>query len=169
MYFLCLTVGFGMYGLRLSGEAQRERNLIAVKRQSALAEMIETERARYQLPHGMIEAVIDHETGGTWDPESYDPEVNSRCYLRARTDAERKACGSYGLMHTVCRLHWDSAHCDELTIPKIGLQRGAKKLGECWKKAKGNKHKAFALYNGTGPSAERYAQILIGKLRDWQG
>lgn len=156
-----------MYGLRLSGEAQRERNLIAVKRQSALADMIETERARYQLPRGMIEAVIDHETGGTWDPESYDPEVNSRCYLRARTDAERKACGSYGLMHTVCSLHWDSAHCDELTIPKIGLQRGVKMLGESYKKAKGDKFKTFALYNGRGQKAERYARILMEKYRTW--
>lgn len=165
--FAWLVVGF-LVSAQLILNARADRPGIAAKpKPVTLSDLIETERARHKLPRGMIETVIDHETGGTWDPQSFDPERESSCYARARTDKERKACGSYGLMHVVCRLHWDSDHCDELTIPSIGLQRGAKRLGECYRRTGKNIRRTFACFNGSGRKAEVYANQVTPKFKEW--
>lgn len=123
---------------------------------------IRLQEEKCNLPHGSIAAQVEHETIGTWDEKIFNPEKNSACYRRAKTEAERKRCGSRGLMQVVAYWHLKpNEDAKLLEDPIENVRRGAKKLCESYKKAKGDLRKAYELYNGTGPRARLYAQNVM--------
>lgn len=135
----------------------------AARPRTELQKTIEQERARYALPVGWIEERITQENP-KWNPKAFYPEPESKCYKRARTAKERKACGAYGLGQVICSLHWDPEHCDELFIPQINVNRIAKKLAEC-RKRNPAKIKVVKCYNGDGAKAEAYAMRFVTQQR----
>lgn len=133
-----------------------------------LSEVIEHQRQKWGLPKGMIEAVIDHETGGSWNPLTFNPEKESRCYRNAKTKKERQQCGSYGLMQPVCKYHAPDGKCQDLLHPIVSVVAATDgQLGPCFKKTK-TVRGALRCYNGKGPKAERYASLAIKKYQIWK-
>lgn len=118
------------------------------------------------LPKGALAALIEHETGGTWDERSYNPERKSSCYRRARNEREKGRCASRGLTQTVARWHLRSSDDPRiLDNPILSVRYGGAKLCSEFKRARGNLRRAYYRYNGTGKDAEKYAAKVMNEFK----
>lgn len=121
-----------------------------------LSQVIEQERRKWNLPKGLIEAVITVESN--WNEHAYNPETNSSCARRGRKD-----CASAGLMGLVSRWHGKCATRDYA----CQIRKGAKHLGEGYR-ATGTVWATACRYNGVGKAAEIYANKVIREFEIWK-
>lgn len=124
-----------------------------------LSDVIERERSKWGLPRGLIEAVISHESKFRLD--AFNPETKSRCYKTKTSEADRRRCGSQGLMQVVERWHGPSKDWTE------NIEKGSAKLGTCYRRHK-NIDKTAACYNGTGKAAKEYAAKVLREFQIWR-
>jgi hypothetical protein len=148
---------------------------VKVKRQEAkklpVREWSVGDEIRFQerscgLPNGAIAALIEHETGGTWDERSYNPEKSSKCYQRAKTQKEKDRCGSRGLTQVVAKWHLPpGVSASLLDDPIVAVRLGARKLCREYKRAGGDLRLGYERYNGVGKDAVRYSRIVMNEFK----
>ena len=121
-----------------------------------LSEIIEQERRKWNLPKGIIEGLIFHES--KFDETAVNPERESRCYKKAGSDVEREKCSSSGLMQIVYGLHGGSRH--ERLAEHVA--RGTAILGRHWRRTH-SIVRALSLYNGD--LSGRYAAAVLADAK----
>lgn len=146
--------------------ANKKRSLAAAVAVAAkVAPIIERNRQSCELPKFAIDALIEHETDGTWNPKAFNPERDSSCYLSALTEAERLRCGSRGLMQVVYRWHGDGFKMSDLDNPTLNIDLGTqRKLCPCYKKCKGDLRCTYTCWNGSGKKARVFAGKVIRRF-----
>lgn len=154
-FFLCggllaITIGMG-YGQTNTG--------CLSSNETTFSSVIETERGRAQLPRGLIESIIWHES--KFDEKAYNPEKESRCYKKAKTKAQKDKCASKGLMQIRAIYHGDASDAFD------NIRRGVRgQLGPCWKKYRSVWGAAYC-YNGSGERARKYANAVSREFKIW--
>ena len=128
----------------------------------------------YSLPFNLLRAQIWVES--TDDPYAFRYEhAFFEHYLRGKSTVKGAAYGplaacSLGLLQILLETALEFGFNDrpeQLFVPRIGLEWGAKYLQHCLQRANGDYQIGLRYYNGQGPQAEAYAAriwMLAGKV-----
>jgi hypothetical protein len=143
---------------------------------------------KYSLDTALVCSVIDHETGGTWDPyttrnedgffEHYivNPDGTYKITIppdsiRSHSTEARTRAMSFGLMQVIGETARENGlsprYITSLCDPDIGVDMGCKILSAKIKAAGGDIAKGLALYNGgSDPTYAPAVMLLVGKYED---
>ncbi len=124
----------------------------------------------YALPLDLLTSQVIHESAAQadafrWEHAYYDRYIRHNPKALGFKYGPLAAC-SFGLMQIVLETALELGFADDpwaLFVPRVGLNWGAKKMQQLWANA-GNTSDSYRLalvhYNGTGPAAERYADLI---------
>jgi soluble lytic murein transglycosylase-like protein len=127
---------------------------------------------RYDLPHELVMAVIEQESGWNEYAIRYEPGFMSTYvaphFIKGEFHATEAYCRamSWGLMQvlgqTARELGFKGDFLSELCSPINGIEYGCMKLAACMKKHSGNQHDSLLAYNGGGNA--NYPVEVIAKM-----
>ena len=166
IFCLLMTAVLGSYSVSLVGLRPWKPTRRAAHTEWTVGKEIKYQEQSCGLPSGAIAALIEHETGGTWDERSYNPEKKSTCYRTAKNSKERERCASRGLTQVVARWHLpEDMEVGILDNPVTAVRLGGAKLCGEYRRAKGDLRKAYERFNGTGPGARLYAAKVMNEFK----
>lgn len=157
IYGTCALVFVGLLILMLCGAYISKLSSppnISSSSEPLLSEIIERERAKWGLPKGAIETVIWIES--RFNEHALNPELESSCAKNGGKD-----CESVGLMGIRPKFHGKPKNWIE------NIEKGARKLGQEYKKHGNDLRMAFARFNGKGWKAKRYAERAMRDYKIW--
>lgn len=118
-----------------------------------ISEIIEEKRVKYNLPKGVIEAVIEHESN--FDAEA----VNNEKSLCGKPGFTKDGCKAVGAMQTVFHWYgWGLKSPEELKDLDTNIDRGAKKLSE---------HLISQGIRGYNPGDSNYGRKIEARAKWW--
>ncbi len=118
----------------------------------------------YGLRTDLLSAQIVAESAGQpdafrWEPEFYDRYIHGKPHVAGARFGPLAAC-SYGLLQILLETaleHGFEGRPEDLFVPRVGLNWGAKYLAACLAVTGGDYRKALGRYNGAGVRADAYA------------